>query len=190
MVLRLARKFKRSESSGRASLSLGEYLEQVALFRRALRLDYNVGDFLKQVDLSGVPELTWNEYYADDEIKAQLRAISESTPADEQVLRRSVYGSNGRPSGPPIVLLHGPPGTGKTQGMRVVAAQTKKTLYMLSLKGLVGQNQIRDLFGAICLRYTERSKEPEGTPRRASRHGGGFLRSSPVCATRSCSFKL
>lgn len=93
--------------------------------------------------------MTWNDYYADEEIKAQLKAISESTRVDEQMVRRSVYGSNGRPSGLPIVLLHGPPGTGKTQGMKVVAAQTNKHLYILSLKGLVAQSQVRDLFGAI-----------------------------------------
>jgi len=60
-----------------------------------------------------------------------------------------VYGKNVGPSGPPIVLLHGPPGTGKTQGMKVVAAQTKKHLYVLSLKGLVAHSHIRELFSAI-----------------------------------------
>merc|ERR1719433_2655776 len=150
MVVRLARKLKHNGLNEKATLVLAEYTQQVATFRQALRLEYNVGDYLRQLDLSGLPELTWDEYSADEELKAQLKAISSLTEQRQgHDIRVQVYGNDARPSGPPIVLLHGPPGTGKTQGMKVVAAQTEKHLYVLSLKGLVAHGQIRDLFAAI-----------------------------------------
>ena len=65
----------------------------------------------------------------EEQLKAQLKAISSLTD-------QSLYGKNAQPSEPPIVLLRGPPGTEKTQGMEVVAVQTKKNLYILSHNGL------------------------------------------------------
>ena len=141
MVVRLAKE--------EATLALAEYLEQMTKFCQALRLEYNFGDYLRQLDLSGIPELTWEEYCAE-ELNAHLKAISSLTDQGcGQAMHVQVNGKNTQPSGPPIVLLHGPPGTGKTQGMKVMAVQTKKNLYILSLKGLVANSQIRDIFSAI-----------------------------------------
>ena len=148
----LARKFKKLGRRSGATLSLAEYREQVATFKRALRPEYNVGDYLQPVEFSDaeLKELTWDEYLADDELKVQLKAVASITDRSrEKEMRMRVHGNNAIPSGPPIMLLYGPPGTGKTYGMKVVAAQTKKNLYILSLKGLVGNGQIREVFSAI-----------------------------------------
>ena len=72
----------------------------------------------------------------EEQLKAQLKAISSLTD-------QSLYGKNAQQSEPPIVLLRGPLGTEKTQGMEVVAAQTKKDLYVLSHNGLVAHSQIQ-----------------------------------------------
>eukprot|EP00929_Paragymnodinium_shiwhaense_P021690 TRINITY_DN14081_c0_g1_i3.p1 TRINITY_DN14081_c0_g1~~TRINITY_DN14081_c0_g1_i3.p1 ORF type:complete len:602 (-),score=55.88 TRINITY_DN14081_c0_g1_i3:224-1987(-) len=160
MLMRVARELRAGQMKPEEDSppALSDYLEQVTRFRAALRSEFNVGDYLRQLDLSGVPELTWSEYHADAKLKAQLQSIASATGQSiADAMRWKVYGANVRPSGPPIVLLHGPPGTGKTQGMKVVAAQTNRQLYVLSLKGLVVHSQIRELFSAIleeltCLR--------------------------------------
>ena len=93
MVVRLARKINQNALHEEATLVSSEYLEQVSAFRQTLRVEYNVGDYLRQLDLSGLPELTWEEYSADEGLKAQLKAISSLTDhSDFQAIREQVYG--------------------------------------------------------------------------------------------------
>lgn len=101
-----------------------------------------VNSVLTQVPELQKQKLTWETYLAPKALKEALQSIgNDLDPAHKERLRLSrakMYGDETiQPPGTPIVLFHGPPGTGKTYGMKVLASQSGLQAWVLNSQKLL-----------------------------------------------------
>jgi SpoVK/Ycf46/Vps4 family AAA+-type ATPase len=85
------------------------------------------------------PESTWNELILPKDQKKQLKEL-----IDQVKLRRTVFGEWGferkLPRGKGLnILLHGPPGTGKTTAAEVIAKELELEIYRIDLSQVVSK---------------------------------------------------
>mmetsp|Transcript_104680 Transcript_104680/g.265749 ORF Transcript_104680/g.265749 Transcript_104680/m.265749 type:complete len:329 (-) Transcript_104680:226-1212(-) len=103
------------------------------------RQDAGIDDFLKP--LGRPTHLSWEDYLAPEDLKRDLQSIPvRLDPEFRERLAQSREKMWNDPSGYapgiPIVLFHGPPGTGKTFAMKVLAAQAGLQSWTLDVVGL------------------------------------------------------
>jgi SpoVK/Ycf46/Vps4 family AAA+-type ATPase len=102
------------------------------------------------------PPLSWDDYFAEEDVKAQLQQICSRAEAESSdgksvledmrtlILRNVRRVTRGSVSSPPanarhVVLLHGKPGCGKTQAVRVMAnvvAKSTVRVYFVDLTSI------------------------------------------------------
>lgn len=97
------------------------------------------------------PTLTWDEYHAPRSMKEGLEMISKRVDPEWQKKRCAVdkQARGGRVDpfpGRQILLLHGPPGTGKTHAMRMLATLCKLQPYQLDIRAITEANDARTLW--------------------------------------------
>ena len=85
---------------------------------------------------------SWDSYFATERVKRALKGIGKGLdPEHMERVRLSREALFKDPltsaSGVPLVLFHGPPGTGKSHAMRTICAQSKLKAYMLSTERLL-----------------------------------------------------
>ncbi|CAE7299379.1 ftsH2 [Symbiodinium necroappetens] len=114
-----------------------------------------------EVDVSSVlkklpsdDDLTWDSYFAPEHVKDELRHLAEGMDPDfQQRLKALRQHCCKRPGqifrGRPMILLHGPPGTGKTHAMRMLAALLKLQPWILDVKTMSDSWEARNLFGEV-----------------------------------------
>mmetsp|Transcript_103562 Transcript_103562/g.221489 ORF Transcript_103562/g.221489 Transcript_103562/m.221489 type:complete len:453 (-) Transcript_103562:35-1393(-) len=101
----------------------------------------SVDEFLRQVPEEEYRELSWDKYLAPKSLKETLQRIGEDHDSEKQKRRRlsrqKLFGNpNIEAPGIPIVLFHGPAGTGKTFGMTMLAVQSGMKPWILQMAGL------------------------------------------------------
>jgi len=79
---------------------------------------------------------SWQSYFATKSVKSALMGIGKELDPDYterlQMSKKALFGDPQISApGVPLVLFHGPPGTGKTHAMRVICAESKLTPYLL-----------------------------------------------------------
>jgi SpoVK/Ycf46/Vps4 family AAA+-type ATPase len=96
----------------------------------------------------------WEQYISSDQFKEDLKDIAQTVdPAVQQRIRDLTCATAGICSTTgteaikfPLVLFHGPPGTGKTEAMRLLASESGLTPWVLDMKGLNLGYGAEDLF--------------------------------------------
>jgi len=99
-------------------------------------------------------DLTWDSYFAPEHVKDELKHLAECMDPDfQQRLKALRQHCRERPGqifrGRPMLLLHGPPGTGKTHAMRMLAASLKLQPWILDVKAMSDSWEARNLFGEV-----------------------------------------
>ena len=129
--------------------------------------DTEVDQFLRPISAGEYQELralTWRDYLAPRDLKEALQRIGEDLVPEKlqqrRASKRKLFGSADiQAPGIPIVLFEGPPGTGKTFGMKVLAVQSGLQPWILDVKGLQEKSwQAEALFARILDRISALEK--------------------------------
>ena len=120
-----------------------------------------IDHFLKRLEGQ---TLGWAEYLAPDGLKQNLQAIPKRLdPAFRAALEQSGQKMWEQPleqaPGIPMVLFHGPPGTGKTFAMRVLASQAKLDAWTLDIVGLQERSQTPEKLFVDILQRVENMRD-------------------------------
>ena len=101
-------------------------------------IDAQVAEILVPLhdDPAVASQVSWNTYFAPQGLKSALMSIGEELDPEhlERVRnsRKVMFGDESTSArGVPLVLFSGPPGTGKTHAMRLIAAKSGLTAYKL-----------------------------------------------------------
>jgi len=101
-------------------------------------IDAQVAEILVPLhdDPAVASQVSWNTYFAPQGLKSALMSIGEELDPEhlERVRnsRKVMFGDESTSArGVPLVLFSGPPGTGKTHAMRLLAAKSGLTAYKL-----------------------------------------------------------
>lgn len=97
--------------------------------------------------------LQWEDYHAPMDLKEGLELISNRIDLDWQQnrldLERSTRKKADDYSGRPILLLHGPPGTGKTHAMRMLAAKSRLTAFEIRIRAIINASDPTGLWKRV-----------------------------------------
>ena len=99
--------------------------------------------------------MKWEDYLAPADLEEDLRIIADDLdPARQNSIQKSaekIYGAAAvEVPGVPLILFQRPPGTGKTYGMKMLAAHSGLEPWVLDVKGLLEESyKAESLFGRI-----------------------------------------
>lgn len=118
------------------------YEEAIRALLRDRKKSHLVSEYLRPLPRSG---FKWSDYFGSEELLRELRCIADSVDPGNidavKLVRSQCYSATETTTASdalPIFLFHGPPGTGKTYAMQVIAAMSGNMRpYILNLKGLL-----------------------------------------------------
>ncbi|CAE6972892.1 ftsH2 [Symbiodinium natans] len=116
------------------------------------KAEVDVASVLKQ--LPSDDTLSWDSYFAPEHLKDELMHLAECMNPDfQRRLKALREHCRARPSqifrGRKMILLHGPPGTGKTHAMRMLASLLNLQPWVLDVKAMADSWEARSLFDEV-----------------------------------------